>query len=183
MTDPIQQAAHHAALQSPVLRQVMVVLAADLIALLAAAFAALLIVRRANLTRGTAVRIGLSGTLAVLLTLLLGHAVHDPRPFLAEHYVPLTHAATDNGFPSDHVLVAALLTGWAAWLGRWWPGFAVGTVAIAAGRLGVGAHHTLDVLGSVVIAGLSVLAAHLVPLSGGWTAPLLPLRRGTLMPR
>ena len=148
-------------------------LAADLIAVLAAGFLTVLALRRHRLTRALLLRMVCSGVIAILLTLFLGHAVHDPRPFIAEHYAPLTHASTDNGFPSDHVLMAALITGSMAWLSRAWPAFALGTLAIAAGRLGIGAHHTLDVLGSLVIAALSLTAAWLMPLPAQWRRPLL----------
>ncbi|AWT34602.1 hypothetical protein DM785_02795 [Deinococcus actinosclerus] len=173
MTDALQQVLHHAATHSPATGRTVVFLAADLIAVLAAGFLTVLALRRHHLTRALLLRMVLSGVIAILLTLFLGHAVHDPRPFIAEHYVPLTHASTDNGFPSDHVLMAALITGWVAWLSRAWPAFALGTLAIAAGRLGIGAHHTLDVLGSLVIAGLSLTAARLIPLPDRWRSPLL----------
>jgi membrane-associated phospholipid phosphatase len=42
------------------------------------------------------------------------------------------------------------------------------------GRLGVGAHHTLDVLGSLAIAVVAALVAALLPLPAAWRRPLLP---------
>lgn len=172
-TDSLQHALHTAASQ-PLLSYLVVFLANGLIALLAALFAALAWVHRASLTRALAVRIVVSGALALLLALLTGHVIHDPRPFIVDHYAPLAHASLDNGFPSDHTLVAALLTGWAAWFARRWvPVFALGVLAVLLGRLAIGAHHTLDVVGSVLIAGVALGIAAGLPLRGGWLTPLI----------
>lgn len=103
----------------------------------------------------------------MLLVFVLGRVIHDPRPYLAEHYAPLAHVASDNGFPSDHTLVVALLAGWAFWIDRRWvPVFPVGVLGVMLGRLAIGAHHTLDVLGSVLIAALCCGLAGLLKVAG-----------------
>jgi len=106
---------------------------------------------------------------AGVLTLLIKHLVNDSRPFTVEHYVTLTHVSSDNGFPTDHTLVAALLVAW-TWLidRRWTVPFVVGLLAVLLGRLRIGAHHTLDVLASVAFAALGLLAASLVRWPQGW---------------
>src|SRR5918911_1623581 len=38
-----------------------------------------------------------------------GLLYYDPRPFAVGHFQPLIPHAADNGFPSDHALVAAVL--------------------------------------------------------------------------
>jgi len=117
----------------------------------------------------TVARMIVAVVVAGMLTLLIKHLVNDPRPFMVEQYVPLAHASSDNGFPSDHTLVAALLVAWAWLLDRRWTGpFIVGLLAVLLGRLGIGAHHTLDVLASVVFAALGLLAASLVRWPQGW---------------
>lgn len=82
----------------------------------------------------------------------------NPRPFAVENFEPLVAHAADNGFPSDHVLLAASLAAilfffnrrYAAWLG----GFAI---FIAVSRVYVGVHHSLDVLASIGIAMLCAI--------------------------
>ncbi|GHF63385.1 undecaprenyl-diphosphatase [Deinococcus metalli] len=176
-TDSLQHALHAAATGQPLLGHLAVFLASGLIAVLAAGFAALVWVYRGVLTRALAVRLVVSGALAVLLALLTGHLIHDPRPFIVDHYTPLAHASVDNGFPSDHTLVAALLAGWVAWLARRWvPVFVLGVLAVLLGRLAIGAHHTLDVVGSVLIAGVALGIAAALPLKGEWLTPLIARR-------
>jgi len=60
---------------------------------------------------------------------------------------------------------------------RWAPAFVAGVVLVMIGRLGVGAHHTLDVLGSVAIVIVAALVARAIPLPARWSAPLFPTRR------
>src|SRR5919199_4897641 len=61
------------------------------------------------------VAFGWAVTAAVLLVLsyvfaqIGGFVYNDPRPFAVEHFQPLLAHAADNGFPSDHALVAAAL--------------------------------------------------------------------------
>jgi len=50
-------------------------------------------------------------------------------------------------------------------------------VLVMIGRLGVGAHHTLDVLGSVAIVAVAARVARAIPLPARWAAPLFPARR------
>ena len=181
MTDALQQSLHAAAANSGFLKTLAVLCANYLIVLMAAAFAGLAWMYRERVTREFVVRVALSGAIAFLCVLVLGPTVHDPRPYIAEHYEPLAHVASDNGFPSDHTLVVSLLTGWLLWLlpsaarRRWLPVFALGVLAVAFGRLAIGAHHTLDVAGSVVIAALSVGLASLLRLPAPWQRPLLNL--------
>lgn len=182
MTDALQQSLHTAAANSSLLKALAVFCANYLIVLMAAIFVVLAWLYRERVTREFVARVALSGAIAFLCVLVLGPTVHDPRPYLAEHYSPLAHVASDNGFPSDHTLVVSLLTGWLLWLlpsaarGRWLTVFALGVLAVAFGRLAIGAHHTLDVVGSVVIAALSVGLASLLRLPAPWQQPLLPAK-------
>ncbi|WP_309571365.1 phosphatase PAP2 family protein [Deinococcus sp.] len=174
MTDTFQQALHTAAASGPLPRGLAVFCASALLLVLVAGFAALAFRHRDRLDWRMAARIAVSGAVALLVTQVLVHVVSDPRPYLVEHYPPLAHVSADNGFPSDHTLVAALLTGWAAWLSRRaWAAFAGGVLLVALGRLGIGAHHTLDVVGSVLIAAVSVGVAQVVPYPPAWTERLL----------
>lgn len=171
MTDALQHSLHTAAANNSALTTLAVIAANYLIVLMAFGLAALLFIYRHRLTRAFLLRAALSGLVALVLVQVLGHTVHDPRPYLAEHYSPLAHASSDNGFPSDHTLFVSLFTGWLMWLlprsnrAAWLLAFALGVVAVALGRLAIGAHHTLDVLGSVMIAAVALGLASLLHLN------------------
>ncbi|THF88510.1 phosphatase PAP2 family protein [Deinococcus sp. KSM4-11] len=181
MTDPLQHALHTAATSGSFLRNLAVFCGTALLFVQVAGFTALAVRHRNRLDWRLAARILVSGVVALVVTQVLVRVVIDPRPYMVEHYTPLAHVSADNGFPSDHTLVAALLTGWAAWrFRRAWMAFAAGVLLIALGRLGIGAHHTLDVLGSVLIALVSLGAAHLWPYPTAWAnRPILPGLRPT----
>jgi membrane-associated phospholipid phosphatase len=165
MNDVFQQFAHHFALQSSFWTSLTVFCASTLLFVLIAGGVVIGMINLRRITWMTVARMIVAVLVAGTLTLLIKHLVNDPRPFMVEHYKPLAHASSDNGFPSDHTLVAALLVAW-TWLidRRWTAPFVVGLLAVLLGRLGIGAHHTLDVLASVVFAALGLLAALLV----GW---------------
>ncbi|WP_188961166.1 phosphatase PAP2 family protein [Deinococcus aquiradiocola] len=179
MTDVLQRSLHASAAAHPLLAGVAVFCANDLLFVLLLALAAVAWQGRARVTWGFAARALLSGVVAALLTLALKGVIVDVRPYVAEGYLPLAHAASDNGFPSDHTLVAALLAGWAWWIHpRALPVFVAGTVAVLLGRLAIGAHHTLDVLGSLLYALLGLAAGTLWRPAGTWTArTVLPAKR------
>lgn len=182
VTDPIQHALHSAATQSPVLTVLAVFCAVRLLFVLVALMAVQGVLNLSRLTWTVAARVVVSLAVATLLTLLLNHVVTDVRPYVAEHYVPLAHVANDNGFPSDHTLIAALLVCWTWWIDRRWLGiFIVGLLAVLVGRLGVGAHHTLDVLGSLVFAAAGFGVAQATRLPADWNGRrLLPVRQHRL---
>jgi undecaprenyl-diphosphatase len=185
VSDFLQHALHTAAASNAVLRSVAVFCGTLLLFVQAAGFAAVAVRRRSHLDWRVTARIIVSGVVAVAITQVLLHVIRDPRPYLAEQYVPLAHVSADNGFPSDHTLVAALLTGWAAWLSRRsLPAFLTGLILIALGRLAIGAHHTLDIVGSVGIAALALGLAWALPYPALWTGrPVLPPRPVTHAPR
>jgi undecaprenyl-diphosphatase len=134
--------------------------------------------QQARLTLATAGHVVVLGVLAYLLAKVLGHLIVDPRPYLVEHVRPLIPVAHDNGFPSDHTLLAAVLTASLWWIDRrLLPAFAVGTALVLLGRLGIAAHHTIDVLGSVSIATVAALVSLRVRLPTAWNRPLLPALR------
>ena len=169
MTDPIQHALHSAATHSPLLASLSIFCASDLLFVLVALLALTGLLNLRRLTRALVVRVVLSLAVAAFLTLLLNQVFTDVRPFVIEHYVPLAYASNDNGFPSDHSLIAALLVFWAWWIDRrWLPLFIVGMLAVMAGRLAIGAHHTFDVLGSLVFAAVGFAAASVMHLPARW---------------
>lgn len=178
MHDVIQQGVQALAAQNGVTRWLAVLCATGVIVLLAAAWLGAALHGRRALTVATAARIVALAVLALLLAKVLTHVVSDPRPYLVDHVPALTPLSRDNGFPSDHTLLAAVLTASLWWIDRRLVlPFAIGAVLVMLGRLGVGAHHTIDVLGSVAITLAAALVARALPLPARWSAPLLPSLR------
>ena len=56
-----------------------------------------------------AVQALVAGMIGLILAKIGGHFIESTRPYLARHLAPLIPASTDNGFPSDHTLLAATL--------------------------------------------------------------------------
>lgn len=91
--------------------------------------------------------------LAYLLGLLLNSVILSPRPFVVEHIQPLIQASTDNGFPSDHTLLAMTIACVIFAVNRKVGSF-LSLLALCVGiaRVLAHVHHGVDVAGSVVIA-------------------------------
>lgn len=95
--------------------------------------------------------------LAYMVGVIGGLVYYDPRPFVVGHFKPLILHAPDNGFPSDHALLVSAI----AAVGTLWNkklGFVLWILAVfvAAGRVYVGVHHTIDVVGSFIISALTI---------------------------
>ena len=82
-----------------------------------------------------------------------GHLYDNPRPFVVGHFTPLIAHDPDNGFPSDHTLLASGIAA-AVFLFRRRIGLILWVIAlvVAVSRVLVGVHHPIDVIGSMVIA-------------------------------
>lgn len=109
----------------------------------------------------------------------IGGAVYDdPRPFVTGHFRPLIAHAPDNGFPSDHAMLAAALVAAVAFARP----LAALPVAVLAtlvdwARVGAGLHHVTDVAGSTLFAVLGAAIAFAVaPLIVRVLTPYLPER-------
>jgi undecaprenyl-diphosphatase len=82
-----------------------------------------------------------------------GFFYFDPRPFVVDHFTPLLPHVADNGFPSDHTLLAAAIAAvitkynWRLGIVLW-----IITLLIGTARVFAGVHHPVDILGSLVIA-------------------------------
>lgn len=88
---------------------------------------------------------------------------YDPRPFVSDGITPLIAHANDNGFPSDHTLLASLV-GFVTLASLRWAGALLLFLAVLVGasRVAVGVHHPIDVIGSFAFSGLAVLIVVLV---------------------
>jgi undecaprenyl-diphosphatase len=115
--------------------------------------------------------------LSYLFAVLGGAIYHDPRPFTTSHVPPLIPHAADNGFPSDHALLAAALVALVASVDLVWAlPLVLLAVLIDWARVGAGIHHLIDVAGSSLLVALAALIALFVaPRIAGLIAPHLPV--------
>lgn len=176
MHDVLQQAMYAFATQSGAATKLVVFCAQYLVFVMALAWLGAAFMARRQLTLDALVRIAVMVVVALIVAKVLNHLVADTRPYLipADHETPLTSVSKDNGFPSDHALLAAAIAASLWWINRRliWP-FALLTVFVALGRLGIGAHHTLDVVGSIAIVAVVALIVALLPLPAALDRPLL----------
>ncbi len=105
----------------------------------------------------------LSYVIAKLASLLY----YDPRPFVtgppAGGFVPLVAHVADNGFPSDHTLLASAVAVVIFSFNKK-IGIALFVLALIVGisRVLAGVHHTIDILGSMAIAVVVFYAVNLL---------------------
>lgn len=98
------------------------------------------------------------------LMAVTGREIYDnPRPFVVGEFTPLIPHSPDNGFPSDHTLLASAIASVMLFfnihLGIWlWLVAAI----VGLSRVYVGVHHFTDILGSAVMALVSALAAYAI---------------------
>jgi undecaprenyl-diphosphatase len=98
----------------------------------------------------------ISGLLSFLLSRLASALYNNQRPFVEEKFTPLVSHAADNGFPSDHMLLAGWLAMIVFMLDRkagifFW----ITALAIGLSRVAAGVHHVEDIVGSVAIVAVS----------------------------
>jgi undecaprenyl-diphosphatase len=106
-----------------------------------------------------------------------GTLYNDPRPFVG-HFRPLIPHAADNGFPSDHALLAASIVGAVALARlRWSLLVVLLAVLVEWARVGTGIHHSIDVIGSDVCVAIGFLIGVLAaPLVAQRLLPYVPDR-------
>jgi undecaprenyl-diphosphatase len=98
------------------------------------------------------------GGLIAFGLLKIGSAVYyDPRPFVTGHIAPLFPHPADNGFPSDHTLLAMVLAMCVLSYSRKWGVALVAlAVAIGAARVAAHVHHWADIFGAMAFAVIAV---------------------------
>lgn len=104
-----------------------------------------------------------AAVLAYVMSRIAGQRYYDTRPYIELHKAAIITAAHDNGFPSDHMLLAGLaasivfIKSWRVGLCLW-----VLTILVGAGRVLALVHHPIDVAVSALIAILATLIAFVV---------------------
>jgi undecaprenyl-diphosphatase len=99
-----------------------------------------------------------TGGLSLIFAKIGAHLFYDPRPFIKDGITPLFRAAHDNGFPSDHTLLASAL-GFTAlsYSKRWGISLLIVAALIGWARVDAGVHHLIDICGSFVFTGIAYL--------------------------
>lgn len=174
MSDVLQQAMYAFATQSGAATKLVVFCAQYLVFVMALAWLAAAFMARRQLTLDVLARIAVLVVVSYVVAKVLNQVVVDMRPYKVDHETALTAVSNDNGFPSDHVLLAAAIAASLWWINRRliWP-FALLTMFVMLGRLGIAAHHTLDVVGSVAIVVVVATIVALLPLPAALDRPLL----------
>lgn len=113
----------------------------------------------------------LTGLFALLFAHLGALLFYDTRPFVRDHIQPLVMGGKDNGFPSDHMLVASVAASLIFLVNKRY-GFVLWILAIlvGVGRILAHVHSPIDVIGSaamaIVAAWLALKCTHYIRL--GW---------------
>ena len=93
-----------------------------------------------------------AGVVAVILTKLAGKLYYHPRPFVVQNITPLISHAADNGFPSEHTVLAMTLTSTLYYYRRGLAGLAlILTLLVGWGRVAAHVHSWIDIAGGLVI--------------------------------
>ena len=101
-------------------------------------------------------QLGLSVFLAIIVAIILGRLAaklyFHPRPFITNGTVPLIAHGNDNGFPSDHTLVAATLAAVVYFYHRRL-GIILMVLAllVGVGRVWAHVHWPIDIAGGLII--------------------------------
>ncbi|SRR5260221_3053092 len=118
---------------------------------------------------------GLVCVFSFIIAKISSYFIYDPRPFVVNHFMPLIPHANDNGFPSDHTLLAMaiamsvyfynieVVTSF-AYNKKWGIGLFILGVLIGLSRVVAGVHHIEDILGSIVIAGVVAVVINYIYL-------------------
>lgn len=91
--------------------------------------------------------------LIYLISLIMGLIIYNPRPFVVDNSQPLFPHLPDNGFPSQHTLLAAAIACVIFFFSKKL-GLFLWTIAIliGIGRVLAGVHHPIDIFASIIIA-------------------------------
>lgn len=101
-----------------------------------------------------------TAVVAFVLAKLGASLFHNPRPFVVDHTAPLVAHGNDNGFPSDHTLLAGIIAATVFAVSKKWGAvLIVAALAVGLSRVQVHVHHVVDVLGSLMFVAISALVA------------------------
>lgn len=94
----------------------------------------------------------LAGVTAFALSKIIGALYYHPRPFMVQNIQPLISHGYDNGFPSDHTLLAMTLSTVVYYYRRRLAAGLFGlTLLVGIGRVLAHVHSPLDILGGLIL--------------------------------
>lgn len=89
----------------------------------------------------------------LIVAKILSSLINNPRPFVVNHLTPLIPHATNNGFPSDHTLLAAAISSIIFSVNKKAGLFLfLLTLILGISRIIALVHHPIDILASLIIA-------------------------------
>ena len=95
--------------------------------------------------------------LLIIGIFILNYLYYDPRPFIISNFDPIVPHIPDNGFPSDHSALTALIALIMYIFNRRIGIFLFSiSILVSISRIYVGLHHFVDVLAGILLAVLSV---------------------------
>lgn len=101
--------------------------------------------------------------ISFILAKIGSHIFYNPRPFVSDHLQPLISHSADNGFPSDHTLLAATLAiVFLAYQRKLGIFLLILSILIGAARVLANVHHPIDIIGSIIFAFIAVSIALIV---------------------
>lgn len=127
-----------------------------------------------------ATAVALAGIAALVLSKLAGRLYFHHRPFVAQHIEPLISHGNDNGFPSEHTLLAMTLS---VVVYYYRPRLAAGlfglTLLVGIGRILAHVHSPIDILGGLILGAVAgfigyQLAKKLLPVNNQTPKPKNP---------
>ena len=104
--------------------------------------------------------------LSYLAAKIASYFYYDARPLVTQNFTPLVSHVADNGFPSDHALLATAAAAIVFFFDRKVGAFLfLLAILVGASRVLAGVHHTVDILGSIIIVALiSFLVYQFLPV-------------------
>jgi undecaprenyl-diphosphatase len=120
-----------------------------------------------TLPRKQKINLAVFGIIVALVSLVLaklGSALYyDPRPFVTHNVTPIYPHGADNGFPSDHTLLASFVAVSVYYLNkRLGIGLFVLAALVGIARIAGHIHSPIDIIGSMVFAIIGGLVAVLI---------------------
>lgn len=105
----------------------------------------------------------ISSGIAFVADKILNRLVESPRPFMVNDIAPLFPHSIDNGFPSEHVLLAIVVAGVVfAYNRKLGVILAILGLVVGSARVIANVHHPIDIIGGAAIALISIFCAHWV---------------------
>lgn len=107
--------------------------------------------------------VAVAGVIALVLARIASRVYYDPRPFVTQHVQPLFYHAPNNGFPSDHSLLAMALTVSVYFFNKRLAGIMlVLTALIGVARVLANVHSPIDIAGAWLIGIIGAVAGYYI---------------------